>query len=479
MLPAFASRWCPHSRTAHSNAFLSLLTSTLLTGCALGPNYHRPPLTAPATFRGAPARPSATNSLADLHWWEMFQDDTLHELVHTALTNNYDLRIAVARLEQSRAILWQNRSGLFPQLGYQAGVGRGKNSAGNQPAFTGGNTADLFLFAGNASWEIDVWGRIRRLTETARAQYFASEQARRDVMVTLVSDVATAYFQLLALDQELAIAKRSTNTFGESLRIFSERLQGGIVSKLETSAAEAALDSAAATVPDIERQIFVAENQINVLLGRNPGPIPRVRRLSDELMRPDIPAGLPSALLERRPDIREAEENVRAANAQVGVAIADFFPHLSLTGLFGQVSPELSGLTGGAANAWNVAANLIGPIFQGGRLIGAYRESLALRQEAALRYQSTAINAFREVSNALISREKYAEARIHQQRAVQAYEVAVQVATERYIAGRAGYFEVLQEEQQLFPSENSLTQTELNQLLSYVQLYRALGGGWR
>jgi multidrug efflux system outer membrane protein len=447
----------------------------LIAGCAVGPNYHRPPLNLPSQFRGGSTQ---TNSLAQLPWWDVFQDQTLQSLIREALTNNYDVRIAAARVEQARAVVWENRAGLFPQFGYFGGAGRNRNSTANEPIFNRGMTSDVFQFGGNASWEIDLWGQIRRLTEAARARYFATEEARRDVRITLISDLASAYFQLLAVDRALEIARRTTNSFGESLRIFSQRLAGGIVSKLETSAAEAALASAAGTVPDLERQTVVLEDQINVLLGRNPAPVSRGETLLQEPRFPEIPPGLPSALLERRPDIREAEQNVRAANAQVGVAVANFFPNLSLTGLLGQVSPEVSALTSGSATAWSIAANLTGPIFQGGRLVGQYHQAKAARDEAALRYQYTVVNAFREVADALIAREKYEQARIQQERAVRAYEVAVQVATERYVAGRAGYFEVLQEQQLLFPAENTLVQTQLNQVLALVQLYRALGGGW-
>src|SRR4051812_31968231 len=230
----------------------------LLAGCAVGPNYKRPPLDLPSEYRGASAITS-TNSLADLPWWETFKDEELHELIRAALTNNYDLRIAITRVEQSRAVLMENRALFFPELDYQGTVGRGRNAARGVATFTG-TTSDTFVLAGNASWEIDLWGRIRRLDESARAQYLASHEARRDVMISVISEVATAYFQLLALDRGLEIAQRTTNSFGESLRIFSERFQGGIVSKLETSAAEAALASAAATVPDLDRQIVLVEN---------------------------------------------------------------------------------------------------------------------------------------------------------------------------------------------------------------------------
>jgi multidrug efflux system outer membrane protein len=449
----------------------------LLASCAVGPSYKRPALSVPPNFRSAPAQ-APTNSFADLAWWAVFKDDRLQDLVRAALTNNYDLRVAVARVDQARAVLAENRAAFFPQLNYNGTAARGKNVANGAAVFNHGSIGDNLLADGSASWELDLWGRIRRLNESARAQFFASQEARRDVMVSLVSQVAQAYFQLLALDRDLEIAASTTNSFGESLTIFSERLQGGVASKLETSAAEAAMASAAATVPDLDRQIELQENLINFLLARNPGPVPRSQLLLREQLLPEVPAGLPSALLERRPDIRQAEQSLRSANAQVGVAVADFFPRLSLTGLFGQVSPELSAFTGGGANAWSIGANLTGPLFQGGFLVGQYHQALALREESRLRYQQTVLASFQEVSNDLIARRKFAEQRVEQARAVQAYEVAVQVSKDRYVAGKASYYEVLQEQQLLFPAQNALVQVELNQLVAMVQLYRDLGGGY-
>jgi multidrug efflux system outer membrane protein len=453
-----------------------LLLSLCLAGCAVGPKYQRPPLDVPAGFRHEPAA-ATTNSLADLPWWSVFKDAALQDLIRTALTNNYDLRLAVARVDQARAILAGNRSLFFPMLNYNGMASRGKNVVDNNP-FANGATEGYYVADIQASWEIDLWGRIRRLNESARAQMFASQEARRGIMVSLVSQVAEAYFQLLALDQEMDIAKRTTNSFGESLTIFSERLTGGVASKLETSAAQAALASAAATVPDLERQIDVQENLINVLLGRNPGPVPRSHALLQEHLPPVVPAGLPSALLERRPDVREAEQDLRSANAQVGAAVADYFPQITLTGLLGAVSPELSSITGGSANAWSLAAGVTGPLFRAGQLSAARHLALAAREQARLRYQQTVLNAFREVSDQLMARQKFADQRVQQQIAVQAYEVAVQVSKERYVAGRASYYEVLQEQQLLFPAQNTLVQVELDQLLAVVRLYRALGGGY-
>ena len=468
-----------HSKSSAAQVSLLLIAIIALglSACSVGPNYHRPPLDVPAEFRNAP--PSVdTNSLGELPWWDVFKDPLLQDLLRTALTNKYDLRVAVARVEQARAILIENRALFFPQIGYSGEAARGRNAAGGTLLYNQGTTTSTFAAAANASWEIDLWGRIRRLNEAARAQYLASREARHDVTVSIISQVAQAYFRLLAIDEQLAIARSSTNAFGESYRIFSQRLEQGVVSKLETSAALAALASAAATVPEYERQIVIQENLINVLVGRNPGPVARHRTLLAENLALSIQPGLPSSLVERRPDIREAEANLRAANADVGVAVANFFPQLSLTGLFGQVSPELSAFTSGGATAWSAAANLAGPLFQGGRLIGQYRQARAVREEVRWRYQQTVLNAFEEVANALISLQKYGEERVQQIRAVDAYQVAVQVSMERYIAGRASYYEVLQEQQQLYPAENSRVQIELNQCLAFIQLYAALGGGY-
>jgi len=449
----------------------------ILVGCAVGPDYKRPPIDSPETFRGETK--TSTNSFANLPWWQVFHDDTLQNLIRTALTNNYDLRIAITRVEQARAMAAEARAGFFPQLDYTANANRGQNvGGGNAPSPTG-TIGNVFAADVSASWEIDLWGRIRRLNESARAQFLASEEARRDVTISLIGEVAQNYFQLLALDRQLEIARESTNSFGQSLKIFDERLQGGVASKLETSSAEALMDAAAATIPELEQQIALQENQLSVLLGQNPGAILRGNSLLEKQMPPEVPAGLPSALLERRPDIREADQQLRSANAEVGVAKADFFPQLNLTGLFGNVSSDLTTFTSGGGDvAWSIAAGLTGPLFHGGQLRAQYAQARAVREQYALQYQEIVLNAFEEISDALISREKSASARTEQGRAVEAYKVAVKISLERYRMGHADYYEVLQEQQLLFPAENSLVQFQLNQLLAVVQLYRALGGGW-
>ena len=447
-----------------------------LSGCSVGPNYRRPTVEAPGMFRGGESV-TDTESL-ELNWWQVYEDETLQGLIREALTNNYDLRIAAARVQEAQAVAMQARSRLVPSLTYGGTVSRGRNDAFGQGFPNKGavvNSVDATL---NTFWEVDLWGRVRRLNESARAEFFASEQARRGVRLSLLSDVATAYFQLLELDQEWEITGETTNSFTESLNIFKQRMEGGTASALESSRAKAALDDAAAGAPQIREQISDAENQLSILLGRNPGPIERPALFLTRVTLPDIPAGLPSTLLGHRPDILEAEQHLRSANAQIGVSVAEFFPTIGLTGFLGKVSPELSAFTLGGANAWGIAAEGTGPLFEGGRLVGQYRQSKAARNEATLRYRQTILNAFREVSDALVARAQLAEIRGWYADEVDALKAAVKLSTERYVAGKASYYEVLEAQQQLFPAQLQLARAQRDQLLATVNLYKALGGGW-
>lgn len=454
----------------------TLMFAVLLAGCAVGPNYKRPPVNPPPRFRGDVNW--QTNSFGDLPWWELFKDDALQSLIRTAVSNNYDVRIAAARMEEANAILVEARAAYYPHVGYSGAVGIGKNSLeGNAVPNT--RQGRWYEALGNVSWEIDLWGKYRRLKESAKAQYLGTVEARNDIMTSLIATVASDYFQLLALDRELEIARDTTNSFERSLTLFKEQLQGGVASKLETSAAEAQEASAAATIPDLERQIFQQENQISILLGTNPAPILRGKKLLEQVMPPEVPPGLPSRLLERRPDIREAEQNVRAANAEIGVETANFYPNLDLTALAGQISSTAAAFPNASSTAWSVAGNVAGPVFEGGLLKGELHVAQAEWKQTVLQYQQTVLNAFQEVSDALEARRQYEREQAEQGRAVAAYEEAVHVADERYRAGHANYYELLQEQQLLFPAENTLTQAELNQVLAVVQLYRALGGGWQ
>src|SRR5579862_9092430 len=457
----------------------TVLSSTLFfSGCAVGPKYSRPNVNVPTDFRGEEGRAQQA-SYADQPWWEVFKDDQLKSLIDTALANNYDLAVAVSRVEQARQLSAVARAQFFPFANYSVGASNGKNEFLGSVVPSGiDTTKGAFLVLGSAAWEADIWGRIRRLNESARAQYLSTEEARRGVLLTLTSDVAQAYFELLGLELQLQIAKDKTASFSETLKLFNQRYEGGVASKLDTSRAEAAQAGSAANIPEFERQIALQENIISVLLGSNPHPIGHTAKLLDEIVPPDIPVGLPSALLERRPDVLAAEQQVRAANAQVGVAIANFFPQIGLTALLGQASTPLSRITAGNANVWSIAGNFTGPIYQGGALTAQKRQAVAFWQQTKLQYEQTALNAFTDVSNALISRQKFEATRIEQARSVAAYQQAVTVSLQRYSAGRASYFEVLDAQLQLYPEQNALAQTELNRRLVIVQLYLALGGGW-
>jgi multidrug efflux system outer membrane protein len=434
-------------------------------------------LNVPSEYRGAEGAADQA-SIADLPWWEVFKDEQLKHLVQIALVNNYDLQVAVTRIEQARQISAQARAQYLPFLNYSVQGSDGKNEFVGTVAPNGGQVQGGFLAVASVAWEADVWGRLRRENEAARAQYLGTEQARRGVMLSLVSDVAQAYFELLELDLQLEIARETTESFNQTLTLFTQRLEGGIASKLDTSRAAAAQASAAASIPELERQIALKENQISVLLGNNPSPIPHTAKLLDQIVPPNIPAGLPSALLERRPDIQEAEQQMRSANAQIGVATANYFPQIGLTALFGRASSPLSELSSGQTTVWSLVGTFAGPIYQGGALRAQKRQAVAFWEQAKLQYEQTAQIAFEDVSNALISRQKYEGVRDGQAQAVQAYQESVKVSLQRYVAGKASYFEVLDAQQLLFPAENALALTELSQRTVIVQLYKALGGGW-
>jgi len=453
------------------------VTLGILGGCAVGPNYKRPAVESPGTYRFAPGE--GAKSFADLPWWQVFRDPILQDLIGTALTNNYDLKQAVARVEQARNLAVAARAPLFPQINYGGDVGRGRNVLFNTPTVLNGGTASSAQINLNLFWEIDFWGRIRRLSEAARAQYLATDEARRGVMITLVSEVATAYFQLLDLDRELEVQRAATNAYTGTYRIFNDRLINGVASKLETDRAAAALANAAATIPGLELQVATTEDQLNVLLGRSPGPIARHSLTNQPQLAPEVPAGLPSELLRRRPDVLASEQSLIAANANIGVSIANFFPQIGLTTFLGKVSPELSAFTAGTGNAWNIGGTMTGPIFQGGQLRAQYRVAKAKFDEAKSAYRQSVLTALQEVSDALISRQKLAETLVFDDQAVVALTSSVEVATERYLSGKASYYEVLQAQQELYPSQRAQVQTQVGELVAVVQLYKALGGGWQ
>ena len=450
------------------------VAGVLLAGCAVGPSYHRPAVTVPEQLRGQPVTADA-GSLADQAWWQVFQDDSLKALVDEALRNGYDVRLAAWRVEEARANAGIASAGYWPQLQVQGDWTRGRQSS-----FAGFVSSPQNLYDVNAglSWEIDLWGRIRRSNEAALAQALASEEARRGVLLSLVSDVATGYFQLRELDEQLAVAKRTAEAFQGSWELFNRRLQAGAASALDTSSAEVSLASASAAVPDLERQIEAQENRLCLLLGRPPGPIARGAALGDQALPPAVPAGLPSDLLRRRPDLRQAEQQLVAANANVGVAVANFYPTISLTGAFGGVAPELAGLFG-AGRSWSLSGGLLSPVLQGRRLEAQHRVAVAQWEEARLQYEQSVNNALAEVATALVAYQKLAGVESEQVRAVTVNREAVRLSNQRYLAGRSDYLEVLQAEQQQFAAENAVAQTRYNRLASLVQLYKALGGGWQ
>lgn len=456
--------------------YCGLSALLLLTGCKMGPDFESPIVDVPTAFRfDANASPQ---SIADLPWWKVYRDPKLQSLINEALSNNHDLRIAVTRVEQARQVALQTRSLGLPSVDYGGSASRGRNQAGGSGSYTGGRTTDDAAALLSVVWEVDFWGRIRRLSEADLARYLATDEARRGVIVSLIGDVAQAYFELLELDLEKRIAIRSRDSFQKSYELFASRLEGGIASKLETSRATAATAQAAAVIPDIERLIAQKENQLSILTGRSPGPITGRGALGDGSIEHSVAPGLPAEMIRRRPDIRQTEQNLRAANAEVGAAIANYYPRIGLTAFTGRISPDLSDLTDGAGNAWSIASNISGPIFDGGRLRSQEAQIRAAFDEAKLRHEKAVLVALGEVSNALIARQKFASARSEQEKAVTSLSEAVEVSTERYSAGRANYFEILDSQLELFPTELDLARIRLNEYLSVVGLYRALGGGW-
>jgi multidrug efflux system outer membrane protein len=454
-----------------------LVGLAILGGCAVGPDYKRPAVQSPENFRFTENQ--ATNSLGDLPWWKVFKDPILQNLIGTAITNNYDLKQAIARVEEARNQAAAANAAFFPQVGYGGDIGRGRNALYNSLAPLNGATASSAQLNLNAAWEIDLWGRIRRSSEAARAQYLATDEARRGVMITLVSQVAGTYFQLLQLDQEMEIQRAATNAYAGSYQIFNDRLFNGVASKLETDRAAAAFANAAAGIPQLELQIATTEDQLNVLLGKNPGPIARNSLTNQLQLAPEIPAGLPSELLRRRPDVLQSEQSLIAANANIGVSVANFFPQIGLTTFLGRASPELSAFTGGAGNVWNVGATMAGPIFQGGQLRAQYRAAKAKFDEAKAAYQESVLTSFQEVSDALVTRQKLAEEYVYDGQAVVALAESVDLATQRYLNGKSSYYEVLQAQQELYPTQRAQVQAQVGELLAVVQLYKTLGGGWQ
>jgi multidrug efflux system outer membrane protein len=448
----------------------------LAAACAVGPDYERPALPVTPTYRDWPAQ---MESIADLPWWQVFRDAVLERLIREALENNRDLLAATERVEQARYLAGVKRGELFPDLGYEGDVARGRDTQLGAPRENRGVESD-YLGTATAFWELDVWGRLRRASEAARADMLATEAFRRGVVLSLAAGVAQAYFELLELDLELEIARRNVLSFTETRDLFQRKFQGGVASRLDPLRGEAALAQVAATVPDLEQRIVEKENELSVLIGRAPGPVPRGVALSAQTMPPEVPAGVPAQLLERRPDVIEAEERLVVANALIGVAFSDFFPRIELTAFGGTMSNELEDvMSADASGIWSIFGSAIGPVFTFGRVWYGWRAAERDAEAARADYEQAVLNALREVSNALVAREKLALVQLEQERAVEALAESLRTARSRYLGGRATYLEVLDAQQQLFPAENDLARTRRDGLVALVALNRALGGGWK
>ena len=453
----------------------ALVAALLGAGCAIGPNYQRPAdLPVPGVFRDATAD---AESMADVPWFDLFEDPVLVGLIQQALDANRDLKTAVARVEQSRYQAAVQRGQLFPAAGYEVDAMRGNDSFLAAPNDGRGTQSD-YLALLNFAWEIDVWGRIRRATESARAEMLATDAFRRGVVLSLVTGVAQAYFELRELDLRLEIARDNTEVFRETRDLFERQYVGGVTSKLDPLRGDAALAQVAAFVPAIEQQIVAKENQLSVLVGREPGPIERGTALVEQKLPPDVAPGIPSQLLERRPDLMQAEQNLRAANARIGVALANFFPRIGLTGIVGSSSGDLASLFASGTGYSALIGQGIGPIFTFGRNWYDWRATQQDTEAARYAYQQTVLVALQETSSALIAREKLAQVRIEQQRAVDALRESLRIARIRYVGGLATYLEVLDAQQQLFPAELDLASTLRDEWLAYIAIYRAIGGGW-
>ncbi len=472
-------------------AIVTLFMMLITCGCAVGPNYRRPKVDVPDAYRGAPAltQPSTPQqepqqasqssepSFGDQKWWDVFQDPQLQELIRTALKQNYDVRIAATRILEAQAQLGITRADQLPTI--DAGAAAINQRVPKQkivapfPYETSANQVGASVL-----WDLDFWGKYRRATEAARANLLATEWARRAVTNTLVSNVAAAYFQLRAYDLQLEISRRTLASRQESLQLTQTLANGGVGTMLDVRQAEQLVAVAAESIPDLERRIQQEENFISTLLGNNPSPIARGMKLTEQPHLPEVPAGIPSCLLERRPDIRAAEAQLMAANAQIGVAKAAYFPQITLTADSGFLSSALTSLFTGPAGFWNFGGSLAQPIFAGGRIKSGVRLTEARKQELVLTYQQTIQQAFRGVSDSLVGYQKSREFRQHQEELVLAAQDAAQLSEVRYRGGASNYLEVLTNETNAFDAELGLAQAQLNELVSLVEIYRNLGGGW-
>jgi outer membrane protein, multidrug efflux system len=452
----------------------AVVVAFAISGCTVGPNYKRPDVDVPTTYRAEPANDTAS-PLGEAKWWIVFQDKELQNLIRIALQQNFDLRVAATRVLQAQAQLGITRADQFPTISGGAALNTNRQSA--TVLFHGfeETTGQISL---SASWELDFWGKYRRATEAARANLLASEWGRRAVVNTVISDVATAYFELRALDLQLEISKQTLTSREDSLKLEQALEQNGSTSLVDVRQSEQLVYTASETIPNIERQIQQDENLINTLLGRNPGPVDRGLKLTEQPHPPSIPPGLPSALLERRPDIQQAEAQLIAANAQIGVAKAAFYPDIALTGNSGYQTLALAKLFSGPSSFWTVGPTLTVPIFTAGKLRSNVKLTEAQQQQALLTYQQTIQQAFRDVSDSLIAYQKNREFREQQELLTASAEDSAKLAQIRYEAGVASYLEVLTNDTNFFAAQLNLATAQQNELTALVQVYNALGGGW-
>lgn len=450
-----------------------LLFIAFMVGCAIGPDYIRPELDVPSVYI---YQDEETREMANTQWWKQFKDPVLDELIAESLANNKNIMIAAANVEQAASILEETRSHLFPQIGY-SGAGAEQRAGRFSGTRLTDNTYTSYQTLAGASWEIDLWGRIRRLSESAQADLLVTEEARRGVILSLVASVASSYIQLLGLDEQLAISKSSLATYSESVQFFEKQFKYGQVSQMTVEQARTQYEIAAITIPQVELQIIQMENALSILLGRNPSHIPR-GKIMDEIMCPAVPAGIPSDILKNRPDIRKAEQNLIAANAQIGAAMALYFPTISLSGDYGYASSDLSDLFKSPSRVWNYTGSFTGPIFTAGAISGQVKQAEAARKAALHSYELAIQSAFSDVESALAARRKIDEQIQAQERLVKAGKEYARLAQIQYDGGYAPYFTVLQAQQQLFPAELNYAQSRASLLASMVNIYKVMGGGW-
>ncbi len=465
-----------HNIKRRRSALSMMAVLMVLSGCTLNTDYQRPDLEIPAAYRYDSKAVAAT---ANTVWWEQYGDPVLDDLIASALANNYNVQIAAANVEQAIGIVTQTRSGLFPQVGYTASGEkvRSANIELNGAPIDFPNPRETYQALLSASWELDLWGRIQSLSEATQANMLATEEARRGVILTLVSSVATSYITLRGLDKQLAINQRTLITYGESARLYELQFKYGQTSQMTVAQTQSQYEVAAAQIPQIESQIYQQENILSVLLGRNPGPIPRGKPIA-QLSSPAVPSELPSELLERRPDLVQAEQLLIAANAQIGAAKALYFPTISLTGAYGSTSPSLSDLFKGSNKAWNYTGQIVGPIFTFGSVSGQVAQAEASQQAALANYKLAVQSAFADVDNALVANLKLGEQLAAQERLVAALADYERLAKLQYDAGYVPYSTVLQAQQTLFPSELTLAALRASALNSSADIYKAMGGGW-